>query len=86
MPNLKSFLNNEGNFKNNKHITHVKNLGSVTALYGDPANRQGQFYGCSSLESVVLPETVTNLGNCAFCDCSNLKSINLPESITNLGR
>ena len=86
MPNLKSFSNNEGNFKNNKHITHVKNLGSVTAFYGDPANRHGQFYGCSSLESVVLPETVTNLGNCAFCDCSNLKSINLPESITNLGR
>ena len=50
------------------------------------------FSECSSLTSVVIPETVTFIGEGAFWSCSNLVSINqkdginyLPNSITDIG-
>lgn len=40
------------------------------------------FSGCSSIETVVLPDTLTSIGDYAFNGCTNLKSINIPEGIT----
>lgn len=42
------------------------------------------FCGCSSLASVVLPKSVTNLGYAAFDGCSALENIELPEKITGI--
>lgn len=42
------------------------------------------FYGCTSLESIALPEGVKELGENCFYRCSNLASVTLPESITRL--
>lgn len=33
------------------------------------------FYGCTSLETVTIPSSVTLLRNCAFCDCPNLRAV-----------
>ena len=43
------------------------------------------FSGCSSLESVVIPDSVTNIYSNAFIDCSSLTSIAIPDSVTNIG-
>ena len=43
------------------------------------------FYGCKSLEKVVLPEGVTEIESSAFANCSALKEINIPQSLTLLG-
>lgn len=43
------------------------------------------FYGCKSLEKVVLPEGVTEIESSAFAYCSALKEINIPKSLTLLG-
>lgn len=43
------------------------------------------FEGCSSLESITIPDGVTSLGSHAFGECFNLKSITLPDSVTNIG-
>ena len=44
------------------------------------------FFGCSSLESINIPESVTSIGSEAFRGCSSLTSINIPESVTsNIG-
>ena len=44
----------------------------------------GAFYK-SSLESISIPGSVTEIGNDAFWLCSNLTSITLPRSVTDIG-
>ena len=38
--------------------------------------------GC---KSTIIPNTVTNIGNYAFCRCDSLASITIPEGVTNIG-
>ena len=42
------------------------------------------FSGCSSLTSITIPETVTNIDICAFLDCSSLTSITIPKSVSTI--
>ena len=44
------------------------------------------FAECRSLESLVVPETVTRLQDYAFSQCTSLRTAQLPESIVSLGR
>ena len=39
------------------------------------------FYGCKSLESITIPEGVTEIGYYAFCSCISLREVKLPESL-----
>ena len=41
--------------------------------------------GCWSLDNIVIPETVTTLGDSCFASCKNLKEINIPDSVTEIG-
>ena len=43
------------------------------------------FYGCSSLETIVIPDSVTSIGGSAFYKCSSLTSIVIPNSVTSIG-
>jgi hypothetical protein len=43
------------------------------------------FYGCNSLMSLLLPNTIVDIGNYAFKDCWSLTSILLPEGVLALG-
>jgi len=43
------------------------------------------FNGCTSLESVTIPNSVTKLGERCFYVCTSLKSITIPNSVTSLG-
>ena len=43
------------------------------------------FKRCTSINSVVIPEGVTAIGNDAFSGCKNIKRIELPNSITSIG-
>ena len=52
--------------------------GFVTSI-GDWA-----FYGCSSLESIVIPSSVTSIGIYAFYGCSSLESIVIPSNVVSI--
>ena len=43
------------------------------------------FYGCSSLTSIVIPNSVTSIGGNAFSGCKGLTSIEIPNSVTSIG-
>ncbi len=43
------------------------------------------FYGCDQLESINLPNTVTEIGEGAFTGCTKLISITLPDSLLSIG-
>ena len=53
--------------------------GRITTI-GDEA-----FYGCDSLTSITIPDSVTTIGSYAFHSCSNLTSITIPDSVTTIG-
>ena len=63
-------------------ITNVISLGSITKIL-DYA-----FYGCTSLQSVNLPDTLTSIDIQAFYQCASMYLPNnkLPESITTINR
>ena len=43
------------------------------------------FYGCISLTSVTIPNSVTSIGGSAFDGCSRLTSLTIPNSVTTIG-
>ncbi len=42
------------------------------------------FYGCTNLESVIIPDSIIGIGGFAFKNCEKLISIKLPKSLTNI--
>ena len=38
-----------------------------------------------SLKSIIIPDSVTSIGDYAFSECNSLKSINIPDSVTRIG-
>ena len=43
------------------------------------------FYGCESLETIVLPSTMTEIGDYAFSGCTQLKSLYLSDLVAIFG-
>ena len=43
------------------------------------------FAGCTSLSSVQIPNTVTNIGDRAFRDCTSIMDITIPDGVVILG-
>lgn len=46
---------------------------------------QGVFQNCTNLESVILPEWVTTIGNYAFSGCTSLKDTTFFKDVKNVG-
>ena len=38
-----------------------------------------------NIESVIIQDGITSIGDCAFCGCDNLSDITIPQSITMIG-
>ena len=45
----------------------------------------GAFWYCSSLSEIVIPSSVTSIGDRAFDTCSSLSEIAIPSSVTSIG-
>lgn len=82
----------KGAFSKRTDITKVIISEGIEAIgaYGDDASvyydSSSPFYGCSNLQSISIPDTVTTIGAYAFAHCSNLTEITIPNSVTTLHR
>jgi len=56
-----------------------------TTIIPDSAFSDQKWLDSKELNSVIIPETVTSIGSCAFFGCENLTSIMLPSSLTEIG-
>ena len=43
------------------------------------------FHGCSSLKSIIIPNSITSISGGVFWECVSLDSITIPNSVTDIG-
>lgn len=75
--------------RNLKHTTspfgNIESLTSITISDSVTSLGNGIFWG-TGLKSVVIPESVTAIGESAFAQCLDLESIEMPDSLKSLGK
>ena len=87
-------VNNDILFRK-KDMTLIKYLGQVEDDVKIEKNEYEVFWGIKNIEedafiaskltAIKLPETVQNIGMCAFTQCYLLKSMEIPEGVKSLG-
>ena len=65
-------------FADNEDLRSITLPEGVTSL-------TGTFKNCTSLESVIIPDCVTEIGDYAFYYCDSLTSVTIPDSVTSIG-
>lgn len=57
----------------------------VTVENGVRGISANAFYGCSSLLSLELADSVSSIGDFAFCGCESLTAVTLPDGLKSIG-
>ena len=65
--------------RRNVSIPSTYNGGAVVEI------SDNAFAGNTSMETLVIPETVTSIGAEAFADCANLKNLTMSSKVTTIG-
>ena len=68
-------------FKGN---TEIKAFNELQYFVGINEINKYAFYGCTNLESVVLPKNVTTLSPRIFEQCDKLRELHIPASVTSI--
>ena len=87
-----AYYNDSSNWENGVLYMGIYFLDAETSISGAYAVKEGTsviagsaFWGCSSLTSITIPDSVTRVGDYAFYNCSSLTSIVIPDSVTSIG-
>ena len=87
-----AYYNNTSNWDNGilyigNHLIDAKDdvSGSVEIKQGTKVIADEAFYGCTSLASVTIPDSVTSIGDDAFYGCTSLASVTIPDSVKSIG-
>ncbi|MBD5356991.1 MAG: leucine-rich repeat protein, partial [Bacteroides sp.] len=66
-------------------LKYKSNLVKYQIKHGTQIICDNAFWGCSSLQSVSIPDSVTAIGDEAFSLCMSLKSVSIPDSVIAIG-
>jgi len=58
---------------------------ALTTIPDDAFYDRDKDIGCVMLTAITIPDSVTSIGQYAFCNCTSLTSINIPSSVTSIG-
>ena len=68
----------------NENVTCVpQSLREVTIVAGQEIAREC-FYGCTSIQNILLPNQLSKIGRSAFANCSLLQSMVIPDSVSEI--
>lgn len=67
------------------NINYVPKTLNTVIITGGSAIKNYAFYGCASIENIVVPDSVTEIGWHAFSDCTSLKSLTIPDNVIKIG-
>ena len=68
-----------------KKLDGIYSIRKGTKIICEEAFRWSKFIGCRSLTSLVIPDSVTNIGDYVFSGCRSLTDIVIPDSVTRIG-
>ncbi len=68
-----------------KKLDGIYSIRKGTKIICEEAFRWSKTIGCLFLKSLVIPDSVTNIGDYAFWGCKSLKSLVLPDGVTSIG-
>ena len=88
-----ALYNDESNWENDvlyigNHLIEAKDTisGDYTVKQGTLNIALAAFGGCQSLTSVVIPDSVTTIGDYAFSNCTALTSVEIGNGVTTIGK
>ena len=64
-------------------VTGITLPNGMTIIRG--VGGRSPFYGYPNLRTIVIPESVTSIGESAFEGCKGLTSVTIPDSVTSIG-
>jgi hypothetical protein len=63
----------------------LQELDIFNATWEEGKLKKGVFARCIALTSIILPNWITEISECAFSNCISLKSITIPFAVTKIG-
>lgn len=79
---IKDALNKLASTEGRENVLVTLDLSEVTGL---TELESSAFSDCTNLKGIILPNTVTSIGQYAFDGCTSLENITIPDSVTSIG-
>ena len=78
-------INDDNTITIQYYIGNVRNIVIPSTIENKNVTKIGGFDACQGLESIIIPDTVTEISKYAFCNLTKLKNIKISNKLTVIG-